>query len=126
MRASPKFRLCATVYCEAHPERSIALIAEPGLEVARWIREGEHVGHFVIHEVKPAAVVYQAGEELQEMSLQPDNLQPTLASSGATGFAIDPKAAPNQSPSRSSGRPTRRPKGGRSRAIGSLRSATLD
>jgi len=68
-----KFKLEGTSYYPNQPERSIALIAEPGSadENPRWVKEGERLGHFVVHEIRRGVVVYRdQNEQLHEMSIE--------------------------------------------------------
>jgi len=68
-----KFKLEGTSYYPQQPERSIALIAEPGAaeENPRWVKEGECLGHFVIHKIRRGGVVYRdENEQLHEMSIE--------------------------------------------------------
>jgi len=70
---SAKFKLKGTSYYPNRPERSIALIAEPGStdENQRWVKEGERLGHFVVHEIRRGVVVYRdQNEQLHEMSIE--------------------------------------------------------
>ena len=68
-----KFKLEGTSYYPNQPERSIALIAEPGSaeENQQWVKEGERLGHFVIHKIRRGVVVYRdQNEQLHEMSIE--------------------------------------------------------
>jgi hypothetical protein len=70
---SVKFKLEGTSYYPDQPERSIALIRTPGSneENPRWVKEGERLGRFVIHEIRRGVVVYQdENQQLHEMSIE--------------------------------------------------------
>jgi hypothetical protein len=69
---SVKFRLHGTSYYPNQPGRSMALIAEPSAAEGneRWVKEGSHVGHFVIHEIRHGAIVYRDGDNLREMAIE--------------------------------------------------------
>ena len=70
---SAKFKLEGTSYYLKQPDRSIALIWEPGSteENQRWVKEGERLGRFVIHKIKRGVVVYRdENEQLHEMSIE--------------------------------------------------------
>lgn len=70
---SAKFTLEGTSYYENQPDRSIALVAEPGSPERnqRWVREGERLGRFVIHKIRRGVVVYRdQNEQLHEMSIE--------------------------------------------------------
>jgi len=68
-----KFKLEGTSYYPQQPERSIALIWTPGSneDNPRWVKEGERLGHFVIHEIRRGVVLYQdENEQLHEISIE--------------------------------------------------------
>lgn len=65
---TPKFRLLATTYYRSSPEKSLALISEPG-KGGHWTKKGEHVGPFVVERVEKGAVFYRDGNELREMKV---------------------------------------------------------
>jgi hypothetical protein len=68
-----KFKLEGTSYYPQQPEKSIALIWTPGSneDNPRWVKEGERLGHFVIHKIRRGIVVYQdENEQLHEMSIE--------------------------------------------------------
>lgn len=70
---SAKFKLEGTSYYPNQPDRSIALIAEPGSneDNQQWFKEGERLGHFVIHKIRRGVVVYRdENEQLHEMSIE--------------------------------------------------------
>ena len=67
---SAKFTLEGTSYYEKQPERSVALIAEPGSPEQNqyWVKEGERLGHFVIHRIRHGVIVYRdENQQLHEM-----------------------------------------------------------
>lgn len=71
--SSAKFTLKGTSYYESQPDRSIALIAEPGSPERnqRWVKEGERLGRFVIHQIRRGVVVYRdENEQLHEMTIE--------------------------------------------------------
>jgi hypothetical protein len=65
---TPKFRLLATTYYRSSPEKSLALISEPG-KGDHWTKKGEHVGHFIVERIEKGAVFYRDGNELREMKV---------------------------------------------------------
>jgi hypothetical protein len=76
-----KFELEGTSYYPNRPDRSIALIRTAGSneDNPRWVKEGERLGHFVIHRIKRGTVVYQdENEQLHEMSIQRKTAAPSL------------------------------------------------
>ena len=126
VQATPKFTLRATSYSESRPEKSMALIAEPGDKAAYWVREGRRVGHVTIHEIKPGVIVVQAGNELHEMMLVRDPTPILAAGDDRVNLSSGPRAAatsdmPIPSVTQPSKRPTRRSR----RTVGSARSMAL-
>jgi hypothetical protein len=69
---SSRFKLHGTSCYPAQPERSMALISVPGAvgEAAMWVKEGDQVGHVVIHEIRRGAIICRAGDQLQEMGIE--------------------------------------------------------
>ena len=68
-----KFKLEGTSYYPQQPERSIALIWTPGSneDNPRWVKEGERLGHFIIHKIRRGIVVYRdENEQLHEMPIE--------------------------------------------------------
>jgi len=131
VQATPKFTVRATSYNESRPEKSIALIAEPGGQAAHWVREGERIGHFVVHEIRPGSVVCLAGEKLQEMTLQRDPAPTAVASGdGSTGPGPSSRpratAAASDAPALQPTEPSRRPSRANRRTVGSARTMALD
>ncbi len=47
----------------------MALVWEPG-GARRWVRQGDHVGHFVVQEIHADKIVYRAGDQLREMGVE--------------------------------------------------------
>jgi hypothetical protein len=62
----PKFTLMGTSYYRSRPEESMALVSEPGSE-PHWVKQGEHLGHFVVEKVERGTIVYRDGGRLLEM-----------------------------------------------------------
>lgn len=67
-RATPKFRLLSISYYRPEPERSVALVSEPG-KGGYWIKKGERLGHLVIERVEEGALVYRDGDQIHEMMI---------------------------------------------------------
>jgi hypothetical protein len=65
---TPKFTLIATSCYRSRPEQSMALICEPG-GGTRWVKQGAHLGHFVVEKVERGMVVYRDGDQLCKMVL---------------------------------------------------------
>ncbi len=120
--ATPKFKLIGTSCSEMRPERSLALIVESGSNEARWVREGEQLGHFTIHEIKPGVVVYLADEKLSEMALDCEAEPTAVVASSDPGSLAAADSAPSARSVRSSGRPRTT----RALTVGSVRTAALD
>jgi len=63
-----RVKVYATSYCANQPDKSMALISDPGSgrEGQRWVKTGSRFGSFVVHEVRAGAVVYRDGNQLRE------------------------------------------------------------
>jgi hypothetical protein len=93
-----KFTLVATSYYGARPEKSLALVSEPGRE-NRWVRPGERLGRFVIERIERGAIVYRDGDRSGQMAVGAkitDRRQGTpqrkLASGGTEATENEPSA----------------------------------
>ena len=64
---SVKFTLIGTSYYPSHPQRSLALIDEPG-KGFRWVRQASKVGHLVIEKIKDGLVIVREGEKTSELA----------------------------------------------------------
>ena len=60
-----KFKVLGTSYYPNQPERSMALIWQPGSQEGyeRWVKEGSRLGHFVVYKIKRGVVVYRDNQE---------------------------------------------------------------
>lgn len=65
---TPKFRLLSTSYYCSSPEKSLALVSEPG-KGDHWIAKGERVGNFIVERVEKGSIVYRAGNQSHEMKI---------------------------------------------------------
>jgi len=63
-----KFVLVATSYYEARPEKSLALVSEPG-RGNRWVRPGERLGHFTLERVEQGSIVFRDGDRTSNMAV---------------------------------------------------------
>jgi hypothetical protein len=63
-----KFRLLATSYYRSSPEKSWALVSEPG-KGDHWITKNERVGHFIVERVDKGAIFYRDGNQVREMKV---------------------------------------------------------
>jgi hypothetical protein len=66
--SSPKFELHGISYHRSRPERSMALVWEPG-GGRRWVRQGSEFGHIVIEEITGDSIVYRDGRQKRQMAL---------------------------------------------------------
>ena len=64
----PKFRLLSTSCNHSYPEKSLALVSEPG-KGDRWIRQGDHLGYLLVESVRDGKLVYRDGGQLSEMAV---------------------------------------------------------
>jgi hypothetical protein len=124
---SPKFKLRGTSYCSWHPERSMALIVEPGAkDGGRWVRQGAQIGHFVIHQIRPSSVLCQAGERVCKLAVEREAAPATVVAGSARPVGPAPRTM-----AKGGGRPTEAGPSGRPGprsgvTVGSARSAALD
>jgi hypothetical protein len=65
---APKFRLLAISYYRGNPEKSLAMVSEPG-KGSSWIGRGERVGHLVIESIAEQGIVYRDGSQSREMKV---------------------------------------------------------
>ena len=63
-----KFDLVATSYFASQPEKSFALIDEPG-KGQHWIKQGSTVGHLTIETVKDGSIVVRDGQRTSEKAV---------------------------------------------------------
>ena len=68
-KTTPKFTLLAISYYRAKPEESLALVSEPGRE-ARWIKQGDRLGYFVLSKIERGVILYRDGDLLREMAVK--------------------------------------------------------
>ena len=71
--SSVAFKLHGTSVYRDRPERSMALISEPGGSEGerKWVREGAALGHFVVQEIRRGVVVLSDGDGVREMTVEP-------------------------------------------------------
>lgn len=86
----PKFRLLSTSCHVSRPEKSLALVSEPG-QGERWVRKGDQLGHLVVESIRDGTLVYRDGAELREVSVI---MRPTVELARAIpGAASSPRIA---------------------------------
>jgi len=98
---SPKFVLVATSYYRSNPEESMALITEPGTGF-RWVKEGTHLGRFVIDKIEPGRIIYRNVDSPGHVVLNME--KPARASanhqitseSSQTGHSVEPSIVPRE------------------------------
>jgi len=71
VRSKAQFTLAATSYYSSSPEKSMALVSEPGSGY-RWVKKGERLGHFVVESIERGAISYRNGNQLLEMAINTD------------------------------------------------------
>lgn len=65
---TPKFRLLATTYYRSSPEKSLALVSEPG-KGDHWIKKNDRLGHFILERVEKDGIFYRDGNHVREMKV---------------------------------------------------------
>ncbi len=63
-----KFRLLATSCYRSSPEKSFALVSEPG-KGEHWISQNERLGRYIVERVEMGAIFYRDGNQLREMKV---------------------------------------------------------
>lgn len=79
---SVKFDLIGVSYYSAHPDRSLALIDEPGKGLV-WVTQGSEIGHSVIEQIKQGVVVVRSGKTTSELTIKKDAQVSASASSAS-------------------------------------------
>jgi len=124
--ASPKFKVRGTI-CAGPSERSMALIWEAGAsDTGRWMKEGEQIGHFVVHEIRAGSVVYLDGEKLCEMAIERETVATITSAGNGQSATSGVRAALDETrPAPTTGRP-RHPIGRNRFTVGSTRTSSAD
>jgi hypothetical protein len=77
--SSITFKLVATSYYAGRPDKSMALLAEPGnKDGGRWVKEGAQIGHFTVHEIKQGVVVLREGDGVRELAVERTAIEHSL------------------------------------------------
>ncbi len=69
-KVSPRFRVHATSVFAKHPERSMALISEPGKGIF-WIQPGDMLGYIKVAQIHKDAVAYTFEDTSGEVAWEP-------------------------------------------------------
>ena len=75
---SADFRVIAVSYYPQQPERSMALMEPAVGGEAKWVKEDEQIGHFVVHEISPGRVILRHGEQRCELMVSGRRTERTL------------------------------------------------
>jgi len=89
---TPKFRLLSTSYYRSDPDKSLALVSEPG-KGDHWIKKDERLGHFIVESIKKGAIVYRDGNQSHEMKITVQNtvkLAPIKSNVSASTRSVKP------------------------------------
>ena len=65
---SAKFRLLSTSCNLTNPEKSLALVSEPG-KGDHWLEKGEQVGNFILEKVETGIIFYKDGTRVFTMNV---------------------------------------------------------
>ncbi|NQT04320.1 MAG: hypothetical protein HQ580_20005 [Planctomycetes bacterium] len=88
---SAKFKVLGTSYYPNQPEKSMALIWQPGSQAGyeKWVKEGSRLGHFIVHKIKRRAIVYRDSQErLHEMAIEKKITTHSLVKKHIPGLTI--------------------------------------
>jgi len=99
-KVSPSFKVHATSVFAKHPERSMALISEPGKGIF-WIRPGHVLGYLKVTEIRKDAVVYEFKDRVGQVAWEPSSMPASQhpGSDTSSPMAMDlPNSSPGPSP----------------------------
>lgn len=100
-RVSPQFKVLATSVFSKAPEKSMALISEPGKGLS-WVRPGDMLGYLRVIEIRTDAVVYTFEDTLGEVAWIANRnsppLNPKLSSAPLAINTPRPEAPPTHLP----------------------------
>jgi hypothetical protein len=89
---SVTFKVHAVSFYPDHPDRSMALICEPGSPdgIDRWVKKEARIGEWVVQEVRRGMVVVRDGDgrQLREVPLERSRFQITLVKSVNPGSRV--------------------------------------
>ena len=93
------FKLHGTSVYPDRPERSMALISEPGGSEGerKWVRQGAALGHFVVQEIRRGVVVLSDGDAVREMTVEPSPGRRSLVRSYTASVARADAGGPPES-----------------------------
>ena len=75
-KLKPKFTLVGISYYRSNPDKSMALVSEPGKGI-HWIKKGSNLGHFIVEKIERGKIVYKDGEHLRQMAIDTKTSVPT-------------------------------------------------
>ena len=61
----------------------------------KWVKEGEPIGHFVVHEISPGRVTLRRGEQRCELMVSGRRIEQTLVRDVRPGWPQANAAGPN-------------------------------
>jgi hypothetical protein len=84
-KIEPKFRLLSTSYYRSNPEKSLALVSEPG-KGTHWVGAGEDLGHFRIEEIRKGMILFRQDDRILQMAI--DTKVPVIRPTEASETAL--------------------------------------
>lgn len=79
-----KFDLIGICYYRSHPDRSLALIDEPGKGI-HWVKQAGKVGHLIIEQIRKTSLIYRDGQRTpQELFVPKRTAKKSLLKSAAS------------------------------------------
>jgi len=99
-KVSANFKVHATSVFTKHPERSMALISEPGKGMS-WIRPGDTLGYLRVTQIRKDAVVYAFKDTVGQVAWEPSSMPTSQRphSEASSPMAMDlPNSSPEPSP----------------------------
>ena len=68
LNPTPQFRVLAISYYRSNPEKSLAMVWD-ATKGGYWIKQGDHLGHFVVERIEKETVIYRDGDQLRQMAV---------------------------------------------------------
>lgn len=88
-----KFDLIGICHYPSHPDRSLALIDEPGKGI-HWVKQSGKVGHLIIEQIKKTSLIYRDGQRTQELLVPKRTAKKSLLKSAASTVSTEKTPSP--------------------------------
>lgn len=88
-----KFDLIGICHYPSHPDRSLALIDEPGKGI-HWVKQAGKVGHLIIEQIRKTSLIYRDGQRTQELFVPKRTAKKSLLKSAASTVGTEKTPSP--------------------------------